>query len=104
MARPGLIHCKSGADRAGLAAALYVLIEGGSSAQALAQLSWRFGHIKQSNTGILDAFIATYAREAEGRVGFLDWVEHMYDETDLRARFRSRSLARFVNDRILRRE
>jgi protein tyrosine/serine phosphatase len=104
MARPGLIHCKSGADRAGLAAALYRLIEGGSSAQALAELSWRYGHIKQSNTGILDAFIETYAREAEGRMGFLDWVQNEYDEAALRERFRARGLARFVNDRILRRE
>ena len=104
MARPGLIHCKSGADRAGLAAALYVLIGGGSSAQAQAQLSWRFGHIKQSNTGILDAFIATYKREAEGRIGFLDWVASEYDEAALRARFSARGLGRFVNDRVLRRE
>ena len=104
MARPGLIHCKSGADRAGLAAALYVLIAGGSSAQAQAQLSWRFGHIKQSNTGILDAFIATYAREAEGRIGFLDWVASEYDEAALRAQFKAQGLARFVNDRVLRRE
>ncbi len=104
MARPGLIHCKSGADRAGLAAALYRLIEGGSSAQALAELSWRYGHIKQSNTGILDAFIETYAREAEGRIGFLDWVQTAYDEAALRERFRARGVARFVNDRILRRE
>jgi protein tyrosine/serine phosphatase len=104
MRRPALIHCKSGADRAGIAAALFILIEGGSSVEAQHQLSWRFGHIKQSSTGILDEFLKTYAREAEGRRPFLTWVAEDYDETLLRQRFQSRSMARFVNDRILRRE
>ena len=46
MQTPAIIHCKSGADRAGLAAGLILLFEGGASADALRHLSWRFGHIK----------------------------------------------------------
>ncbi len=42
---PVLVHCKSGADRTGLAAALYVLDVLRRPAQtAAAQLSWVYGH------------------------------------------------------------
>jgi protein tyrosine/serine phosphatase len=104
MRAPGLIHCKSGADRAGLAAGLFILIDGGTVAQALGQLSLRFGHIKQSKTGILDAFFLTYQRDGEGRKPFLDWVREDYDEDKLRATYKSGKLAGFINDRILARE
>ncbi|MGC9270335.1 tyrosine-protein phosphatase [Acidiphilium sp.] len=111
MKRPALVHCKSGADRAGIGAALFVLIEGGTVAAARAQMSWRFGHIRQSNTGILDAFLDEYARGGEGRKPFLDWVSEDYDEAALRLRFAARRggslrhrVARFVNDKVLARE
>jgi protein tyrosine/serine phosphatase len=104
MRAPALIHCKSGADRAGLAAGLYILIQGGTAAQALDQLSLRFGHIRQSKTGILDRFFLTYARDGEGRKPFLDWVREDYDEARLRADYKAGKLAGFVNDVILRRE
>lgn len=105
MRGPALVHCKSGADRAGLAAGLFVLIEGGTAAQALKQLSLRFGHIKQANTGILDAFFLTYQREGEAKgKNFMDWVREDYSEDALRARFRANSLAGFVNDKVLGRE
>jgi protein tyrosine/serine phosphatase len=61
---PALMHCKSGADRAGLAAGLAILFEGGSSADALRQLSWRFGHFSRARTGILDAFFRSCDRYA----------------------------------------
>ncbi|MBS0560008.1 MAG: tyrosine-protein phosphatase, partial [Proteobacteria bacterium] len=38
MQEPALMHCKSGADRAGLASGLFILMNGGTAAQALAQL------------------------------------------------------------------
>lgn len=101
---PALIHCKSGADRAGLAAGLWVLFEGGTSAEALRQLSWRFGHISQARTGILDAFFLRYAREAEGQKPFLEWVRTDYDEAALRRDFHARGLASFVNDWVLAHE
>ncbi len=104
MRRPAVIHCKSGADRAGLAAGLYLLFQGGTAAEALAQLSWRFGHVRQSRTGILDAFFLHYARHGEGRKGFLDWVREDYDEHALRRDFHANGLASFLNDWVLAHE
>jgi protein tyrosine phosphatase (PTP) superfamily phosphohydrolase (DUF442 family) len=101
---PALIHCKSGADRAGLAAGLAILFEGGSSADALRQLSWRYGHFSRSRTGILDAFFHHYAAVAEGRKPFIDWVREDYDEATLRANFHAHGLSTFINDRLLARE
>ena len=101
---PALMHCKSGADRAGLASGLAILFEGGSAAEASRQLSWRFGHWKQARTGILDAFFRRYAAEGEGRLPFLDWVRDEYDEAALKRDFVANGLASFVTDRVLRRE
>ena len=101
---PALMHCKSGADRAGLASGLAILFEGGTAAQALTQLSWRYGHFSRSRTGVLDEFFRLYQREAEGRTGFLDWVRDGYDEAALRRSFRAGGLSSFVTDRVLRRE
>ena len=101
---PALMHCKSGADRAGLASGLAILLEGGTAEEALDQLSWRFGHFNRSRTGVLDAFFRRYQTEAEGRVPFLQWVEHGYDEAALRRDFVAGGLASFVNDRVLARE
>ena len=101
---PALMHCKSGADRAGLASGLVVLFEGGTAAQALQHLSWRYGHFSRSRTGVLDAFFVRYAEQAEGRTAFLDWVAQEYDEVALKRDFVAGGLASFVNDRVLRRE
>lgn len=101
---PMLMHCKSGADRAGLASGLVVLFEGGTTDEALAQLSWRFGHFNRSRTGILDAFFLRYRTEAEGRIPFLEWVEHHYDEAALKRDFVAGQLSSFLTDQVLRRE
>ena len=104
MRAPALIHCKSGADRAGLAAGLFVLIRGGTVQEALRQLSLRFGHIKQAKTGILDEFFRLYQRTGEGKKPFLDWVREDYDENALRAAFKAGKVAEFINAAVLRRE
>ncbi|GBQ80418.1 hypothetical protein AA13595_0335 [Gluconacetobacter johannae DSM 13595] len=101
---PMLMHCKSGADRAGLASGLVILFEGGTADQALRQLSWRFGHFNRSRTGILDAFFLRYRAEAEGRLPFMEWVRTEYDETRLRGDFVAGRLASFLTDQVLRRE
>lgn len=98
---PALLHCKSGADRAGLAAGLCLLFEGGSANDALRQLSWRYGHIRQARTGILDAFFLRYQREGEGRKPFLEWLDQDYDEAALRRDFHANGLASFINDWVL---
>ena len=106
LAYPALVHCKSGADRAGLAAALYLILhEGRSAADARRELSPRFGHFRFAKTGILDAFLARYAAEGEGRgLSFLDWVERVYDPEALARAFRSGFWSNLVVDRIIRRE
>ncbi len=104
IAFPALMHCKSGADRSGLAAGLAILFEGGETIEALRHLSWRYGHFKQARTGILDAFFGLYAQEAEGRIGFLQWIERGYDEYALRAKFKADGLAEFLVTRVLARE
>ena len=101
---PALMHCKSGADRAGLASGLAIMFTGGTAAQALRQLSWRFGHWSSARTGVLDAFFHRYAAEAEGRLPFIDWVRDEYDEVGLKQEFVANGLASFVTDRVLRRE
>ena len=56
--RPVLIHCKAGADRSGLAAAMWKMqIDGEPKAVAQRQLSIRFGHIPIGPTSVLDTFI-----------------------------------------------
>jgi protein tyrosine phosphatase (PTP) superfamily phosphohydrolase (DUF442 family) len=101
---PALMHCKSGADRAGLAAGLAILFEGGSADSALAQLGWRYGHFSASRTGVLDAFFRLYQTQAEGRRDFLNWVREDYDEVALRHSFKTARLSNFLNDRVFRRE
>ena len=101
---PALLHCKSGADRAGLAAGLAILFEGGTAAEALGQLSLRHGHFRRSSTGVLDAFFIHYATVAEGKKPFLDWVRDDYDEAALAASFQAGGLSSFITDRVLARE
>lgn len=103
---PILIHCKSGADRTGLVAGIWLLLQGRPVDSAIAQLHWRFGHIAASKTGILDAFFHDYAAflAAHGPKPFLQWLREDYDEAALRARFRSQAWADRIVDGVLRRE
>lgn len=101
---PALMHCKSGADRAGLASGLAIMFEGGATREALQQLSWRFGHFNRARTGVLDAFFLRYAEQGEGRLPFLRWVETEYDEARLKRDFVAGGLSTFLADKVLRRE
>ena len=89
--RPFLIHCKSGADRAGLVSALYLLDQGATVAEAKKQLSLRFIHLKFTKTGILDLLLETYeARLTSGPIGIRDWVAQEYDAEALQKNFKAR--------------
>ena len=103
---PMVLHCKSGADRAGLMSVLYMhLVEGQPIEQAAEQLSFKFGHFKQADTGVLDHFIASYiAADRRAPIAFFDWVQNEYDPAEVLGTFRANGVAsRIVND-ILRRE
>jgi hypothetical protein len=88
---PFLMHCKSGADRAGFAAALYLLsVKGATLAEARKQLSWRFLHFRWSKTGILDHVLDLYeAKLATGPITIEDWFRKYYDADAAMASFRS---------------
>nr|WP_210260899.1 sulfur transferase domain-containing protein [Enterovirga sp. DB1703] len=103
---PVLVHCKSGADRAGLFAALFLLVARNASvAEARKQLSLRFGHFRFAKTGILDAFLDAYEQEGEAKgMDFLDWVERVYDPASLATRFKPRFWSTLIADRLIRRE
>lgn len=87
--RPILIHCKSGADRTGLAAALWLIwIEGRSVEEAMGQLSLRYVHLSFGKTGILDHFLRFYARERDrSGVTLLDWLRDGYDPAAVTASY-----------------
>src|SRR5215212_8048062 len=102
---PALVHCKSGADRAGLFAALYLLVhEGRTAREAMEQLAPYYGHFRFAKTGILDAFLQLYEEEGEARgLPLLEWAEHVYDPEVLRGSFRPRFWSNVIADRIMRR-
>jgi protein tyrosine/serine phosphatase len=98
LAAPVLLHCKSGADRAGLGTALFLLIvEGRPAAEARRALSLRYGHVRHARTGVLDAFLEAYETTGEASgLSFAQWVETVYDPAALDARFRGRRVADVV--------
>lgn len=103
--KPMLFHCKSGADRAGLVAALYLIYLGRPVAEAKAQLSLRFLHIKSASTGMMDFFVESYEKaNRESGITFSDWVHTEYDPAKMNKAFKSRPGSRWLVDRILRRE
>jgi protein tyrosine phosphatase (PTP) superfamily phosphohydrolase (DUF442 family) len=105
IAYPAIMHCKSGADRAGLMSALYVMLRQKKSAQeALAQLSRKYGHFRAGTTGLLDFFFETYIAETNGKKPLLDWVREDYDPVTTKKQFMSQWWANIWVDKILRRE
>ena len=103
---PMLMHCKSGADRAGLMSVLYRHVrEGVPIAEAKQQLSLRYGHIRQGDTGILDAFFERYlADTATEPMPFYDWVETRYDPDELKRTYLANGWANRQVNNVLRRE
>lgn len=89
MERPFLVHCKSGADRTGLAAAIFKLVyEGATIDEAKDCLRFKYHHIRRSGAGILDHFLILFehAHKATG-VGIVDWINGDYDPAELRRSF-----------------
>ncbi len=103
---PALMHCKSGADRAGIGSALYLLLrEDRPVEEALGQLSLRYGHIRQAKTGVLDAVIKAYQRDfSQENLDFRTWVRERYDPDAVTRSFQSSRWATFFTDRVLERE
>ncbi len=85
--KPFVFHCKSGSDRAGFVAALYLaIIEGRPVAEARRQLHWRYLHLSSTDTGILDHVFDVYEAEAaETGLDLETWIATRYDPAALTA-------------------
>lgn len=103
---PVLMHCKSGADRAGFMAAFYLHFhEGVPFETAIRQLSLRYGHVAKGRTGILDYFFSRYHEATGGDPSRFDaWVDEAYDPVAFTESFRDSKFASFLIDRVLGRE
>jgi protein tyrosine/serine phosphatase len=104
---PCLMHCKSGADRAGLMAVFYAHYRlGQPMRQALSQLSFRYGHIRHGATGVLDYVFERYLDEGEpAGMSFLEWIGRpAYDHIEVKSQFRARWWGTLLSERLLRRE
>lgn len=83
--KPLLFHCKSGADRAGLAGAFYLMhMENVPPKDAAKQLSFKYLHLKNDNTGILDfmldAYISDYNKDP---IPLKQWLQTRYSKRKL---------------------
>ena len=108
---PAFMHCKSGADRAGIMSVLYMHFRKGLPIQeAVEQLSFKYLHVKEGKTGMLDFFFQKYidlaasTPEGETPLTFLEWIDGPYDREAVKAEFLTTWKAKMMVDRILRRE
>lgn len=103
---PALMHCKSGADRAGLASVLYMIARQNQTVEAaLGQLSLKYLHVKQGKTGLLDAFFAAALKAgANTPDAFFSWVAGDYDRVAVKADFLKATGRHIELDRLLGRE
>lgn len=87
--KPFVMHCKSGADRAGFASVLYLMVmEGKSLEEARKHLSVRYIHFKWTKTGIVDHIFDMYEDyNAHTPISIEDWIATVYDKSDANRSF-----------------
>ncbi len=104
---PALMHCKSGADRAGIMGVFYKHFRQGQPIrQAISQLSPKYLHVRAGLTGVLDYIFERYLTEGEpAGLSFLEWVQSpAYDPVAIQADFRGQWWGTLLTERLLRRE
>lgn len=102
---PALVHCKSGADRAGFFSVLYRYFRLGESIEsAQRELGLKFGHFKEAKTGVLDFFFDTYLIRRCRREALLSWINRSFSKDGLDSSFKPDGVCGFFVDRVLRRE
>ncbi|QXT38124.1 tyrosine-protein phosphatase [Gymnodinialimonas ceratoperidinii] len=81
MPKPLVIHCKSGADRTGLASVIYLhVFKNVPLAEAREQLGMRFIHNPYGRARIVNVLLDAYAAAHETTgIGFEEWVRTVYD-------------------------
>jgi len=107
IAYPALMHCKSGADRAGIMSVLYLHFrQGRTIREAMDQLNLRYLHVRQGKCGVLDYTFERYLAEGEpAGLSFLEWVQGpTYDPAGMKAQFRSEMWGRLLTDGLFKRE
>lgn len=103
---PALVHCKSGADRAGLVSVVFALTHLNQPyEQAIEHLSLKYLHVKAGKTGVLDYFFETYRAYNESHpIDFMDWVETVYDREAVQSGFMASWWGNLLTEKLLRRE
>ncbi len=107
IAYPAVMHCKSGADRAGVMSVLYAHLHLRRPLRAaLRQLSFRHLHVKAGKTGVLDYTFAKYFAEAEPHgISFYDWTQSpAYDPAAIKREFQAGMWGSLLTETLLRRE
>lgn len=87
--KPFVMHCKSGADRAGLASALWLLDkEGATIKEAKAMMSLKYAHLKNTKTGLMDHVLEVYEADcAAAQMPIRQWFAEKYDADAVTASF-----------------
>lgn len=104
--KPLMFHCKSGADRAGFVAAMYLMVfEGRPVEEAKKQLGLKYIHLDFTKTGVQDYVLEVYeARLTLGQIGFEDWIRDEYSAKPMQAAWDKRELpfdtARMLMERV----
>ena len=90
--KPFVLHCKSGADRAGLVSAMYLIVQKKLSVtEAKKQLSFKYLHLDFTKTGILDYIFDVFSQRLKiENIDFLDWIKQEYNAEILNSSFKSR--------------
>jgi protein tyrosine/serine phosphatase len=104
---PAMMHCKSGADRAGVMSVLYMHFRKGRPiAEAMSQLHLKFGHVRAGLTGVLDYYFEYYLTHVAPRgLSLEDWArEPDYDPAAIRRDFKAQWWGTLLTEKILRRE
>ena len=104
---PALMHCKSGADRAGIMGVLYKHFRLGLPIrEAVEQLSPKYLHVRAGLTGVLDYIFERYLAEGEpAGLSFEAWVQSpAYDPKRIKADFRANWWGTLLTERLFRRE
>jgi len=104
---PAVMHCKSGADRAGIMSVLYAHHRLGLSLRdAVKELGLRTLHVKQGEVGVLGYTFERYFQDGEPKgLSFFEWVETPdYDPKAIRADFKAGRLGSLLTETVLRRE
>ena len=87
---PFLVHCKSGADRTGFFAALYLFYKHNDILKAKSQLSLKFCHNKYTDTGIIDTFFDEIERLGLNNNELHDWVNKSYNMDSLSKKYKNK--------------